>query len=228
MNCGKNDYYRLPHGDPVNFTWNCPSINVNPGTSCKSYLTPICSLITNFTGPYAPKILFVWWLTKKEVWPAGYNFDHLVGFTWKELVTTGNSWSHLAFTGHIWQQLVTPGNSWTHFATAGHSWSPLATAGHTLQQLVTPGNTWSYLATAGHTLKQLVTPGNSWLHLATAGHTWQQLVTAGHIYCAPSVNWSGLPQTFPSTFATVKLSSSTQEDGERKCVSHRWWRVVSR
>ena len=108
MNCGKNDYYRLPHGDPVNFTWNCPSINVNPGTSCNSYLTPICSLITNFTGPYAPKILFVWWLTKKEVWPAGYNFDHLVGFTWKELVTTGNSWSHLAFTGHIWSHILCP------------------------------------------------------------------------------------------------------------------------
>ena len=78
----------------------------NPGTSWKSYLTPNCSLSPNFTGPCASKILIVWWLLMKEMWPAGHNYDLLV--------TSETSWllkKEVWPNSHTWQQLVTPWNS---------------------------------------------------------------------------------------------------------------------
>ena len=76
------------------------------GTSWKSYLTPNCSLSPNFTGPCASKILIVWWLLMKEMWPAGHNYDLLV--------TSETSWLLKKVVwpnSHTWQQLVTPWNS---------------------------------------------------------------------------------------------------------------------
>ena len=92
---------------------------VNPGTSWKSYLTPNCSLSPNFTGPCASKILIVWWLLMKEMWPAGHNYDLLVT---SETSWTISDYKFIQEIGHCWL-LDLSQDFWFYFQTFLQTWS---------------------------------------------------------------------------------------------------------